>query len=333
MFRFEPASLEARSTPVEFADEFPGQTGAQGAAALRKNSADKGTAIIVSTRGRPDIVHSLVKQLGEQTRPPEHIFIIASKAEDVALLDQSQKNLTVRIGRPGSTFQRNDGLALAGSRYSTIVFFDDDFVPSRFWLERMAAIFAARPDVAGLTGTMLADGTRTEGIRLDDAKSMVWDHDINPDHGKELHEHFAYGSNVGCNMAYRYAAIRDIVFDERLPLYAWHEDSDFRGQVERRGLFVKADELWGVHLGHKQGRHNGLTLGYSQIANAVYLARKGNVPARFLYEIATKNVIANTLRSLRPEPFVDRRGRLRGNLIALTDLMRGRLAPDRILEL
>jgi hypothetical protein len=333
MFQFEPASLEARSTPVEFADEFPGQTGAQGAAALRKISADKGTAIVVSTRGRPDIVHSLVKQLGEQTRLPAHIFIIASKTEDVALLDQSQKNLTVRIGRPGSTFQRNDGLALAGSRYSSIVFFDDDFVPSRFWLERMAAIFAAHPDVAGLTGTVLADGTRTEGIRLDDAKSMVWDHDINPDHGKELHEHFAYGSNVGCNMAYRYAAIQDIIFDERLPLYAWHEDSDFRGQVERRGLFVKADELWGVHLGHKQGRHNGLTLGYSQIANAVYLARKGNVPARFLYEIATKNVIANTLRSLRPEPFVDRRGRLRGNLIALTDLMRGRLAPDRILEL
>src|SRR5262245_14517577 len=124
MFQFEPASLDARSTPVEIGGEFPGQTGAHGATAPCNIAQDKGTAIIVSTRGRPDIVHSLVKQLGEQTRPPEHIFIIASKAEDVALLDQGQKNLTVRIGRPGSTFQRNDGLALAGSRYSTIVFFD-----------------------------------------------------------------------------------------------------------------------------------------------------------------------------------------------------------------
>jgi hypothetical protein len=39
------------------------------------------------------------------------------------------------------------------------------------------------------------------------------------------------------------------------------------------------------------------------------------------------------LRSFRPEPFVDRRGRLRGNMIALADVMRGRLAPERILEL
>ncbi len=333
MFQFEPASIEARSTPVDLHDEFPGQTGIRRTDALYKTPAPKGTAVVVSTRGRPDIVHSLVKQLAEQTLPPEHIFIIASQAADVALLDPDQKNLTVRIGRPGSTFQRNDGLALAGARFSTIVFFDDDFVPSRFWLERLSEIFESRPDIAGVTGTVLADGTRTAGIVLDDAKSMVWECDINPDHGTDLHERFAYGSNVGCNMAYRYSAIQDIVFDERLPLYAWHEDSDFRGQVERRGLFVKADELWGVHLGHKKGRHNGLTLGYSQIANAVYLARKGTVPARFLYEIATKNVIVNTLRSLRPEPYVDRRGRLHGNLIALTDLMRGRLKPERILEL
>jgi glycosyltransferase involved in cell wall biosynthesis len=333
MSRFEPGEFDARSTPVNTAPASLDQTGTQGANTPLDTGRAKGTAVIVSTRGRPDIVRSLVQQLGEQTMPPDHIFIIASKPDDVALLDQSQKNLTVRIGRPGSTFQRNDGLALAGSRFSTIVFFDDDFVPSRFWLERMTEIFKSRPDIAGLTGTVLADGTRTAGIKLDEAQAMVQLRDTNPSHGGTLLEHFAYGSNVGCNMAYRYSAIRDIAFDERLPLYAWHEDSDFRGQVERRGLFVRADELWGVHLGHKQGRHNGLTLGYSQIANAVYLARKGTVPARFLADIAGRNLVINALRSFRPEPFVDRRGRLRGNLIALADLVRGRVTPERILEL
>ena len=293
----------------------------------------KGTAVIVSTRGRPDIVASLVKQLGEQTRPPEHIFIIATKADDIARLDQNQSNLTVRIGRPGSTFQRNEGLALAGSKFSSIVFFDDDFVPSRFWLERMEAIFASRPDVAGVTGVVLADGTRTAGIKLDDARSMVDLRDISPTQGRKLHEKFAYGSNVGCNMAYRYSAMHDITFDERLPLYAWQEDSDFRAQVERRGLFVRADDLWGVHLGHKQGRGSGVTLGYSQVANAVYLAKKGTVPFRFLAEMAIKNVVINALRSFWPEPFVDRGGRLRGNMMALADLVRGRIAPERILEL
>ena len=300
---------------------------------LAANAGALGTAVIISTRGRPEIVASLVRQLGQQTMPPQHIFVIASAAADVATLPRNQDNLTVHIGRPGSTFQRNDGLALAGSRFSYIVFFDDDFVPSRFWLERMAEIFRTRPDVAGLTGNVLADGTRTVGIPLDAAKSMVKLHDATPIQDGVLREHFAYGSNVGCNMAYRFSAMQGISFDERLPLYAWHEDSDFRGQVERRGLFVRAEDLWGVHLGHKQGRGRGITLGYSQIANAIYLARKGTVPARFLAGIAGKNVLVNALRSIWPEPFVDRRGRLHGNLIALADLIRGRIAPERILDL
>src|SRR5436190_750312 len=189
MPQFDPASTVAGSTQ---AGNTPGT---------------KGTAVIVSTRGRPNIVASLVQQLGEQTRPPE-------------------------------------------------------------------AIFESRPDVAGLTGAVLADGTRTAGIRLNDAKSMVSLYDASPSLGGVLHERFSYGSNVGCNMAYRYSAMHDITFDERLPLYAWHEDSDFRGQVERRGLFVRAEALWGVHLGHKQGRGRGVTLGYSQIANPVYLGMK-----------------------------------------------------------
>ncbi len=334
MFQFKPTTLIAtRSAAADAVDEALGRTDPQVVGEPGDTVPTKGTAVIISTRGRADIVGSLVRQLGEQSRPPDHIFIVASAAADIAGLDQNQANLTVQIGRTGSTLQRNDGLALAGSRFSTIVFFDDDFVPSRFWLERMTELFEARPDIAGMTGTVLADGTRTAGIRLDEAKAMVEDRDADPGHGGTVHERFAYGSNVGCNMAYRYAAMRGISFDERLPLYAWHEDSDFRGQVERRGLFVRAEALWGVHLGHKQGRGSGVTLGYSQIANAIYLARKGTVPARFLAEIAIRNLVINTLRSFRPEPFVDRRGRLHGNIVALLDLVRGRIAPERILQL
>ena len=96
---------------------------------------------------------------------------------------------------------------------------------------------------------------------------------------------------------------------------------------------MRAHALWGVHLGHKQGRVRGVTLGYSQIANAIYLAKKGTVPKRHLAKIASKNLLINAVHSLWPEPFVDRRGRLRGNIIALADLVCGRIAPERILEL
>ena len=293
----------------------------------------RGAAVIIATRGRADIVHSLVSQIAEQSKPPDHIFVIASRTEDISGLDQNQENLTVHVGRTGLTLQRNDGLVLAGSRFSYIVFFDDDFVPSRFWLERMEAIFDSRPDIAGLTGTILADGTTTAGVPLDVARSMVQLRDTTLAHSELLHEKLPYGSNMGSNMAFRYSVLRNAMFDERLPLYAWLEDHDFRGQIERHGRVVRADALWGVHLGHKNGRMRGVTLGYSQIANALYLGNKGTVPKSYLAKLATKNVVINAVRSLRPEPFVDRRGRLLGNMVALADLIRGRIAPERVLEL
>jgi hypothetical protein len=41
----------------------------------------------------------------------------------------------------------------------------------------------------------------------------------------------------------------------------------------------------------------------------------------------------NLVRSVWPEPYIDRRGRLRGNILALRDLVRGGMIPERILEL
>ena len=39
------------------------------------------------------------------------------------------------------------------------------------------------------------------------------------------------------------------------------------------------------------------------------------------------------VKSLRPEPFVDRRGRLRGNVLGALDVLRGRIEPEKILSL
>jgi len=41
----------------------------------------------------------------------------------------------------------------------------------------------------------------------------------------------------------------------------------------------------------------------------------------------------NMVRALWPEPYVDRRGRLLGNVVALRDLVTGHMDPTRILEL
>jgi GT2 family glycosyltransferase len=275
----------------------------------------------------------LVTQLTKQSEPPQHIFVVGSEPYDLSEIDLSLSNLTVHLGRTGSAHQRNDGLAMAGDRFSYIVFFDDDFVPSHYWIERVTRLFESQPDIVGLTGIVLADGAPTSGIQPDDAQAITRQRDTDPSYAGVLNDRVGFGGNAGCNMAFRFSAISGVTFDERLPLYGWLEDADFRGRVGRKGRVVRSDALWGVHLGHKLGRSRGVQFGYSQIANALYLSKKGTVPRAYLAKLAARNFVSNCVRSLLPEPFVDRRGRLLGNMIAVGDLIRGRLAPERVLQL
>ena len=91
--------------------------------------------------------------------------------------------------------------------------------------------------------------------------------------------------------------------------------------------------VWGVHLGTKRGKGSEVRLGYSQIINPAYIVSKGNMSFAYAFRLAAKNLLANLFKSIRPESYVDRRGRLRGNLIGLFHLMTGRLTPEYILKL
>ena len=141
-------------------------------------------------------------------------------------------------------------------------------------------------------------------------------------------------SPYGCNMAFRCTAIQGIRFDERLVLYGWLEDRDFGAAVAKAGgRMIKLGVAFGVHLGVKRGRVSGIKVGYSQVMNPVYMHRKSTMStAQVVWHIGC-NVSANLVKSLHPEPYVDRRGRLLGNLIAGLDLLRLRLTPERAASL
>ena len=124
--------------------------------------------------------------------------------------------------------------------------------------------------------------------------------------------------------------IGKLLFVERLVLFGWLEDIDFTSQLRRFGRVIGLSTLHGVHLGLKIGRVSGERFGYSQIINPIYLIRKGSVPASFALPLMGRNLAANLVRSLWPEPYIDRRGRLRGNLIALAHLLKGRIEPEYI---
>lgn len=289
-------------------------------------------AVVVATTGRPAIVARLVDALRrDQTRPPDRIFVVGAAEADIAAITP-EPDVIAFVGRPGSCSQRNDGLDAGAAQADVVVFLDDDFAPSRFWIERVAGLFETRPEIVGVTGVVLADGAKTAGVGADAAWATVAARDA-AGASDESFEPDAEPFGYGCNIAFRGAAARDLRFDERLPGYGWLEDRDYATRVARAGLCGRSHALWGVHMGAKLGRTPGVRLGYSQIANAAYLVGKGTATPDFAINLAGRNILANLTKSLNPEPWIDRRGRLRGNLIALADIARGQVRPERAREL
>jgi GT2 family glycosyltransferase len=287
-------------------------------------------AVIIATKGRPALVAELVRLLDAQTRKADHVFVVGAEDADIAALPKDRADLTAMVGRIGSASQRNDAIRLANEDFRVLAFFDDDFLPSRFWLENALAVFDADPAVAGLTGRVLADGAGAASISLAEARVLVEARDGDPAGQVNFDETFG---PYGCNMAFRATAMKAMEFDERLPLYAWLEDADFGERLRARGRMGRVDTLWGVHLGARTGRERGRRIGYSQIANAIYLTRKGSLAWRFTARLMARNLAANSLRCFAPEPYIDRRGRLVGNLLALGDFLRGIVEPERVIRL
>ncbi|MEI4473738.1 glycosyltransferase [Frigidibacter sp. MR17.24] len=285
-----------------------------------------GVAVIVATRGRPAVVSDTVRHLlATQSLRPATVIISCNDPADAGAL-AALPEVRVVTGPPGLPAQRNTGLAALPPGIETVAFFDDDFVCDPGWLAAAAQIFRDESSLVALTGEVLADGIKGAGIPFDAAVAIVaaappepaipaWTEPFSP---------------YGCNMAYRVAAIGAHRFDERLVLYGWLEDRDFAAGLARAGgRCARAAALRGVHMGVKSGRVAGDRLGYSQIANPVYmLGKKTMTPAEVAGQIF-RNVSSNLARAPRPEAFVDRRGRLRGNLMALGDIVRGRIDPER----
>lgn len=287
-------------------------------------------AVIIATVGRPDEAARWVAHCAAQTlTPSEFVYSIARPTDlPAGFTDQSCRIVT---GPGGLTLQRNAGMAALTSDPDIIAFFDDDYVPSRYCLEGIARAFTARPDLIAVSGRLLADGINSAGVPYAQARAMIDKFDAGH-HWEEPRLVQTEGA-YGCNMAYRAAAITGEQFDERLPLYAWQEDVDFSQRVARNGLIAETNQFTGVHQGTKSGRTSGRKLGYSQIANIVYLFGKGTMPRKKGVALITRNMLANHGKMMFPEPWVDRRGRVAGNWLALYDLARGHIRPERILEM
>lgn len=287
-------------------------------------------AVIIPTIGRSGQLARLLDYLGAQTRLPDQVMVSAPDASHIEMPPATAYPVKLVFGPKGLAAQRNQAMVPALGKFDIITFFDDDFVPSVDYLRQVEEAFAANADWAVVMGRVVRDGASNAGLNWQDAEAALRDSDGKPFAGPAVVDHVgAYG----CNMSVRASLVADLRFDERLVLYGWQEDIDFTSQMRVRGRVVCVTAIRGVHLGIKAGRVSGERFGYSQVANAVYLVKKGSVPASFALPLMLRNITANLVKSLAPEPYVDRRGRLRGNLRAIFHVARGRVEPEYILKI
>ena len=281
-------------------------------------------AVGVATLSRNEVLVQTLTRLKFQSRQADIIAICAPNALDLEGARECCPRIIELVGPHGLARQRN-AIIDAVRDYDVLIFFDDDFVASPKYLAAVEAVMLAHPDVVMATGRLVADGILGPGIAFAEADRMLRESE---QPSMPIEERY---NGYGCNMSIRLAPVRadHLTFDERLPMYGWLEDVDFSRQLAPHGRIVEID-AWGIHLGLKKGRQSGLKLGYSQVANPLYLTRKGTMSGRRALTLLGRNLLANTIRCLRAEPWVDRRGRLKGNLRAIGDLVSGRLDPVRI---
>lgn len=288
-------------------------------------------AVIVATLGRRNEAEDLVRDLDAQIRRPDRVIFSVVSEEDAPSGPLPSGHEILVSPKKGSCAQRNCAIDRAASDADILIFFDDDFVPAPDYLLELERCFISRPDLGGVTGLVIADGVTGPGLSREQTLAEIalyrqnWpegDDRVRPREGL-----------YGCNMAIRTCVLGANRFDESLPLYGWLEDLALTSKFARSPGLIQFNRLVGVHRGVKRGRTSGVRFGYSQIANPIYLLSSSPAPRAYLFGNIARHLAINIVRSVRPEPWVDRRGRLRGNTMALLDLLRGRLAPSRILDL
>jgi len=287
-------------------------------------------AIVIATLGRSKELSELLRQLAAQTHPAS--AIVASVATHRDLPSEIPNGVQVVMGPKGSSAQRNRGMDKVLADCDLLAFLDDDYLPSVHALASMEALFTRFPVVVGANGHLLADGINSAGVEYQEALALLRRHDIGPQQLEPRVLKRLLGL-YGCNMVYRASAIGSTRFDENLPLYGWQEDMDFSAQLLPRGRLILTDAFVGVHRGVKSARTSGLKFGYSQIVNPIYLSRKGTMPSWYAAKIISRNLLANHVKALCPEPWVDRGSRLYGNWLGIRDVLMRRDHPRNILSM
>lgn len=285
-------------------------------------------SVIIPSLDRPSVLHETVLSLARQSRQADEILLsVVDSEQDVAQETLSVPGVRLVVGTKGSTFQRNTALDCVHTRCNLITFFDDDVELHPLYLRSCCQFMSQHPEVVGMSGSMIADGSVTGELSRSDAIRLV-------QRSGEPHQGFRRRSGLsGGYMTVRSSIAQQVRFDTRLRLYGLYEDFDFGARCARFGALVKVEHCRIVHLSVRTSKISAKRLGYAQVMNAHYLWRKGSQDLQNSVRTATKSIIGNVVGTV-----VTRRGisrperveRLWGNLLGFRDVAIHGAQPERI---
>jgi GT2 family glycosyltransferase len=287
--------------------------------------------IIVASAGRPSTLKGLLGHLDSQEDTDFSVIIcVPDEASKPAEAESIRTRFQLIIGPRGASAQRNAALRAVGQSVEAVIFLDDDAVPTHSYIKDVKRVLAENPTYVAFSGAVLLDGAQL-GRELAHNEILTA---LNLYASSEDSQLRPTESLYGCNLVSRMPQALTISFDERLPLYSWLEDLDFSKRIQRLGSIGRTMSCAVVHIGSGSGgRLQHERFGYSQITNAVYLRTKSSIDSKKCLLLIGRPLVRNIVGSILGNSTSWRRQRLRGNILSLCDLVRGRVLPERIVSL
>jgi hypothetical protein len=293
-------------------------------------------ALVIASTGREQILLSTVRSVLLRKHVPEQIILVGATEGDIPFV-QSDRTEIVSLRSPvkGASHQRNFGIRNIREGIRFVSFLDDDCeVHDAYFLE-VARCFSNNTNLAAFSGYVMRNGNIEREVGREILDSHVIPEGM-PAYGFLKDK---WPGLYGCAMNFRYKHLVREEFDENLVKYSLGEDTEIGFRMRRYGDVGGSARCPVVHLACSGGRGSEVKLGYSQIANYYYFVRKGiGYPKRKfisqnLLGLPITNFIGILRESSRGPHTVDRKGRLKGNLLAIYDLLRGKIHPSRIDQL
>ncbi|NMH96223.1 glycosyltransferase family 2 protein [Pseudonocardia acidicola] len=201
-------------------------------------SPDEPVTVVIATRGRPCSLERCVRAVLRGDHRALTVLVVDNDPDDDRTAEAVHRIGDPRVRylrepRRGASVGRNRGLHEAGT--AIVAFTDDDTEPDRGWVRRLAGAFAADPDLACVSGPVLAARLETREEQAADT-ALAWNKGFvarrfslaEPPDDSSIFPFSPGLFGIGANLAVRTDVVRELGgFDEALgPGSATHGGED-----------------------------------------------------------------------------------------------------------